>query len=183
MSFVLSTQGFVRIPYDKNNVKLKFFKTMSNLVSVPKNGSLAKSNLDFPTWSNWIDSFFESDLPSVFTSNFSTGITVPKVNIKETADAYWVEMAVPGMKKSDFQIDLDNQQLSISSEVKQEEERKEDNYTRREFGYASFKRSFTLPDSVDDSKIKASYNDGILGIHLPKKEEARQKPTRTIKIS
>ena len=67
--------------------------------------------------------------------------------------------------------------------MKQEEERKEDNYTRREFGYASFKRSFTLPDSVDDSKIKASYNDGILGIHLPKKEEARQKPTRTIKIS
>ncbi|MEC3965517.1 Hsp20/alpha crystallin family protein [Flagellimonas halotolerans] len=156
---------------------------MSNLVSVPKNGSLAKSTLDFPTWSNWIDSFFSSDLPPVFTSNFNTGITVPKVNIKETADAYWVEMAVPGMKKSDFQIDLDNQQLSISTEVKQEEEGKEDNYTRREFAYASFRRSFTLPDSVDDGKIKASYIDGILSIHLPKKEEARKKPARTIKIS
>ncbi len=154
---------------------------MSNLVSVPKNGSLAKSNLDFPSWSNWIDSFFGSDLPSVCTS--STGITVPKVNIKETADAYWVEMAVPGMKKSDFQIDLDNQQLSISTEVKQEEEDKEDNYTRREFSYASFRRSFTLPDSIDDDKIKATYNDGILNIHLPKKEEARQKPARTIKIT
>lgn len=156
---------------------------MSNLVSVPKNGSLAKSNLDFPSWSNWIDSFFGSDLTSVFTSNFNTGITLPKVNIRETADAYWVEMAVPGMKKSDFQIDLDNQRLSISTEVKQEEENKEDNYTRREFGYASFRRSFTLPDSIDDDKIQASYNDGILSIHLPKREEARQKPARTIKIS
>lgn len=156
---------------------------MSNLVSVPKNGSLANSNLDFPSWSNWIDSFFSSDLPSVFTSNFNTGITVPKVNIKETADSYWVEMAVPGMKKSDFLIDLDNQQLSISTEAKQEEENKVYNYTRREFGYASFRRSFTLPDSIDDDKIKASYNDGILSIHLPKKEEARQKPAKTIKIS
>ncbi|MBW8201994.1 Hsp20/alpha crystallin family protein [Flagellimonas abyssi] len=156
---------------------------MNNLVSVPKNGSLAKSSLDFPTWSNWIDNFFNADLPSVFTSNFNTGITLPQVNIKETADAYWVEMAVPGMKKSDFHIDLDNHLLSISTEVKQEEENKEENYTRREFGYSSFRRTFTLPESVDDSKINASYNDGILSIHLPKKEEARQKPARTIKIS
>nr|WP_313884899.1 Hsp20/alpha crystallin family protein [uncultured Allomuricauda sp.] len=156
---------------------------MSNLVSVPKNGSLAKSTLDFPTWSDWIDNFFSSDLPSVFTSNFNTGMTLPKVNIRETADAFWVEMAVPGMKKSDFHIDLDNQLLSISTELKQEEESKEENYTRREFGYSSFKRTFTLPESVDDSKINASYNDGILNIHLPKKEEAKQKPARTIKIS
>ncbi len=156
---------------------------MSNLVSVPKNGSLAKSTLDFPTWSDWIDNFFSSDLPSVFTSNFNTGMTLPKVNIRETADAFWVEMAVPGMKKSDFHIDLDNQLLSISTELKQEEERQEDNYTRREFGYSSFKRTFTLPESVDDFKINASYNDGILNIHLPKKEEAKQKPARTIKIS
>jgi len=156
---------------------------MSNLVSVPKNGSLAKSTLDFPTWSDWIDNFFSSDLPSVFTSNFNTGMTLPKVNIRETAEAFQVEMAVPGMKKSDFHINLDNQLLSISTELKQEEERKEENYTRREFGYSSFKRTFTLPESVDDSKIKASYIDGILNIHLPKKEEAKQKPARTIKIS
>jgi HSP20 family protein len=156
---------------------------MNKLVSVPKNGGLATSSLSFPAWSNWIDSFFNSDLPSVFNSNFNTGMTLPKVNIKETADAYWVEMAVPGMKKSDFHIDLDNQLLSISTEIKQEEETKEDNYTRKEFGYSSFKRSFTLPESVNDSKINASYNDGILSIHLPKKDEAKQKPARTIKIS
>jgi HSP20 family protein len=92
-------------------------------------------------------------------------------------------MAVPGLKKSDFQIELDNQVLSISTETKEEQENQEENYTRREFGYASFKRSFTLPESVDEEKINASYSEGILNIHLPKKEEAKQRPARSIKIS
>jgi HSP20 family protein len=158
---------------------------MSNLVSVPKNGSLTNtnSNVNFPTWSNWIDDIFNRDLPSVFTSNFNTGITLPKVNIKETADAFIVDMAVPGLKKSDFHIDIDNQVLSISTETKEENHHKEENYTRREFGYASFKRTFTLPESVNDGKINAKYIDGILSIILPKKEEAKRKPVRNIKIS
>lgn len=158
---------------------------MSNLVSVPKNGSLANknSNQNFPNLSNWLDDIFNRDLPSVFTSNFNTGITLPKVNIKETVDSFIVEMAVPGLKKSDFQIDIDNQVLSISTETKEENEHKEENYTRREFGYSSFKRTFTLPESVNDEKINASYKEGILYIHLPKKEEAKQKPARSIKIS
>ncbi|MDO1511436.1 Hsp20/alpha crystallin family protein [Maribacter confluentis] len=158
---------------------------MSNLVTVPKNGSLTNttSNVNFPLWSNWIDDLFNRDLPSVFTSNFNTGISLPKVNIKETADAFMVEMAVPGLKKSDFHIDLDNQVLSIYTETKEDKEEKNSNYTRREFGYASFKRSFTLPETVDDDKINANYTDGILSILLPKKEEAKQKPARNIKIS
>jgi len=158
---------------------------MSNLVSVPKNGNLANSNSNqnFPTLSNWLDDLFNRDLPSVFTSNFNTGITLPKVNIKETADSFMVEMAVPGLKKSDFNIDIDNQVLSISTETKEENEHKEENYTRREFGYSSFKRTFSLPESVDDEKINAKYNEGILSILLPKKEEAKQKPVRSIKIS
>lgn len=158
---------------------------MSNLVNVPKNGSLSNtnSNLNFPNWSSWLDDIFNRDLPSVFTSNFNTGITLPKVNIKETADAFMVEMAVPGLKKSDFHLDLDNQVLSISTETKEENELQEDNYTRREFGYSSFKRTFTLPESVNEEKINANYKDGILSILLPKKEEAKQKPPRTIKIS
>lgn len=158
---------------------------MSNLVNVPKNGSLANSNsnLNFPTVSNWLEDILNRDLPSVFTSNFNTGITLPKVNIKESADAFMVEMAVPGLKKSDFHIDLDNEVLSISTETKEESEHKEENYTRREFGYSSFKRTFTLPESVNDEKINASYENGILSILLPKKEEAKQKPARSIKIS
>ncbi|SFW47700.1 Hsp20/alpha crystallin family protein [Cellulophaga fucicola] len=158
---------------------------MSNLVSVPKNGNLVNSNLNqnFPTLSNWFDDIFNRDLPSVFTSNFNTGITLPKVNIKETADSFMVEMAVPGLNKSDFHIEIDNLLLSIFTETKEESEQKEENYTRREFGYSSFKRTFTLPESVNDEKINASYNEGILSILLPKKEEAKQKPARNIEIS
>ena len=158
---------------------------MSNLVSVPKNGSLEnkKSNTSSPTLTNWFDEILNRDLPSVFSSNFNTGITLPKVNIKETADAFEVEMAVPGLKKSDFQLELDNKVLSISSEISQKNESKEENFTRREFGYSSFKRTFTLPESVNDEAISATYNEGILRISLPKKEEAKQKPSRSIKIS
>ncbi|WP_179353519.1 Hsp20/alpha crystallin family protein [Winogradskyella vidalii] len=158
---------------------------MSTLVNVPKNGSLAttNSNVNFPTWSNWLDDIFNRDLPSVFTSNFNPGISLPKVNIKENADSYRVEMAVPGLKKSDFQIDLDNQVLSISTTKKEESEEAKENFTRREFGYASFKRTFSLPETVAEDKIEASYNEGILSIHLPKKEAAKQKPARRIKIS
>lgn len=158
---------------------------MSNLVNVPKNGSLIDSNssLNFPRWSSWIDDLFNNDLPSVFNSNFNTGMTMPKVNIRETAESYIVEMAVPGLKKSDFNIDLDNQMLSISTEIREENEQKDDHFTRREFGYSSFKRTFSLPETVNEDKIEAKYQDGILNIYLPKKEEAKQKPPRTIKIS
>lgn len=158
---------------------------MSNLATVPKKESLANrnSNQNFLTVSNWLEDIFNRDLQSVFTSNFNTGITLPKVNIKETADDFMVEMAVPGLKKSDFHIEIDNEILSISTETKEESEHKEENYTRREFGYSSFKRTFNLPESVKDEKINATYENGILNILLPKKEEAKQKPTRSIKIS
>lgn len=158
---------------------------MSNLVNVPKSGGLTNTNLNknFPTLTNWLDDIFNRNLPSVFTSNFNTGITLPKVNIKETTENFMVEMAVPGLKKSDFHLDLNDQILSISTETKEENEHQEDNYTCREFGYSSFKRSFILPESVNDQKIDANYKDGILSILLPKKEEAKQKPPRKIKIS
>ena len=158
---------------------------MNSSVSVPKDGRLANtnSNQNFPTWSNLLEDFFNRDLPSVFSSNYNTGYSLPKVNINETADNYQLEMAAPGLKKSDFNLEIDNQVLTISTATKEEQEHKEENYTRREFGYSSFKRTFTLPESVDDGKINASYDEGILRILLPKKEEAKQKPARNIKIS
>lgn len=158
---------------------------MSNLATLPKNGSLANKNnvSNFPSLSNWFDDFSLAEFPSLFTSNFNTGMSLPKVNIKEEADAFVVEMAVPGLKKSDFNINLENNTLSISAEIEEKNEQKDDGYTRREFGYSSFKRTFTLPETVEDSKINAKYSEGILNIHLPKKEEAKQKPPRSIKIS
>lgn len=158
---------------------------MSNLVTTG-NGSLAEktktNGLTLPTWSAWIDEMFNRDLPSIFTPNFNTGITLPKVNIRETKDAYFVDMAVPGMKKSDFRIDLDNNVLSISNEVQLNKE-VEENHTRREFGYDAFKRSFSLPETIQEEKIKASYLEGILSIHLPKKEEAIRQAPRKINIT
>lgn len=159
---------------------------MNTLAKVSNNGGLTRTNpyrpSNLPVWS-LIDEVFNRDWPSVFLQNFNTGMSLPMVNIRETADAYFVEMAVPGLKKSDFHIDLDNQVLSISTETEEENERKEENYTRKEFGYSSFRRAFTLPETVDDGKIKAEYNEGILSIHLPKKEEAKHKPARSIQIS
>ncbi len=159
---------------------------MSTLAKVSYKGGLTRTNpnrsSNLPVWS-LIDDIINGALPSVFSQNFNTGISLPMVNIKETSDAYFVEMAVPGLKKSDFDIDLDNQVLSISTETDEAHEQKEDNYTRREFGYSSFQRTFTLPETVDDGKIEAKYDEGILSIHLPKKQEAKQKPARSIKIS
>lgn len=160
---------------------------MSTVMNVPKNGGLTRTTDNgssyLPTWSSLMDEIFNREMTSAFSQNFNSGISLPKVNIKETADAYFVEMAVPGLKKSDFSIDLENQVLSIATEVEEQNEEAKENYTRKEFGYSSFKRSFSLPETVEDGKIKATYNDGVLRIHLPKKEEAKQKPPRTIQIS
>lgn len=158
---------------------------MSTLVTTPKSREIArKSNeTNLPNISSWFDNFFENSLGTEFLSNFNTGITLPAVNIKETNNEFILELAIPGMKKSDFIIDVENKILSIASEIKREEEETKENYTRREFGYSSFKRTFTLPDSVESDKVKATYQDGILMVKLPKREEAKQKPPKRIEIS
>jgi HSP20 family protein len=132
-----------------------------------------------PTMTNWMDDFFGRDMFDLLQLGYST----PKVNIREDNDNYYVEVAAPGMKKDDFNLKLDNNVLQISSELKNEQEDKNENYTRREFSYQSFSRSFTLPESVNADKIEAKYKDGILSILLPKREEAKQKPAKNIKIS
>ena len=136
-----------------------------------------------------ISRFFDDDWNSFFdwsNRNFSdTETTIPSVNIQEKENEFIVEMAAPGMKKNDFQIELNNNVLSIRSELQNELKNKdESNYTRKEFSYQSFQRSFNLNNRVvDDAKIKAKYENGILYITIPKKEEAKEKPIRTINIS
>ncbi|RXJ51169.1 Hsp20/alpha crystallin family protein [Gelidibacter gilvus] len=159
---------------------------MSTLTTMPRNGndvSTRRETSSLPSFSSWVDNLFESGMGTGFLSNFNTGMTLPAVNIKENANEFYLEIAVPGMKKSDFNIDVDNKILSISSETKEEKEQKEENYTRREFGYSSFKRTFTLPDTIETDKISAQYKEGILTVHLPKKEEAKEKPAKRINIS
>ena len=107
----------------------------------------------------------------------------PAVNVLESEESFKIELAAPGLKKEDFKVNIHENTLTISTENKTETEEKVGKYTRKEFNYASFKRSFTLPKSVDGEKIVASYNDGILGIELPKKEEVKPKEPRLIEIA
>jgi HSP20 family protein len=138
-----------------------------------------------PTWANLVNDFFNTDFSDWSLSHYSdTNTTLPAVNIKENTDGFMVEMAAPGMAKDDFKIELNNDLLTISSEKKNEHETKEgETYTRREYSYQSFSRSFTLPKSVDAEKISAKYENGILSIEIPKKEEAKPKPAKQISIA
>lgn len=112
--------------------------------------------------------------------NHSKG-NVPSVNIIENDKDFVIEFAVPGVKKDEFNINLENQILTVSREVLKEKDEKKVNYTRKEFVTGNFSRSFTLPKNVKFEDIKADYNQGILQIALPKKEET--KLSKEIKIS
>ena len=147
---------------------------------VKRNGSLLNPLPSF------FDEFFNPHLLNWNNSNFSnTNTTIPAVNIKETPENYEVEVAVPGMTKKDFKVELDGNALTISSErSNQIEESEDEKYSRKEFSYQSFQRTFNLQkDVVDMDKIEAKYENGLLSLLIPKKEEAKEKPPRQIQIS
>lgn len=108
--------------------------------------------------------------------------TVPAANIIEADDHFDIQLAAPGKKKSDFKIELEEGVLTITSETETKSTEKEGNYTRKEFGYTSFKRSFNIPETVSADKITAAYKEGILTVSLPKKEEALPLPKKLISI-
>lgn len=112
----------------------------------------------------------------------SVGNTTPAVNIRENEDGFFLDFAMPGISKDDVIIELDNDLLTVSSEKKSEEKTETGNFTRREFHYNSFKRSFNLPETIDSSKISADHKDGVLSIVIPKREETKPKPARKIEI-
>lgn len=129
-----------------------------------------------------VDAFFGDDFLSNFFENRNQG-TIPAVNIIENKDEFVIEVAAPGLEKKDFTVDLNNNLLTISSQKELKNEENTDKFMRREFSYTSFRRSFSLPETADSNKIKASYKEGILTINIPKKEEAKEKPARQISIS
>lgn len=132
----------------------------------------------------FFDDVFGRELFNWENKNFSTtSTTLPSVNIKETSDNYEVEVAAPGLEKNDFKVTLDGSLLTISSEKENQQISEQENFTRREFSYQSFQRSFELPKNVvDEDKISARYENGLLHLSIPKKEEAKQKPPRMIEI-
>lgn len=151
-------------------------------MSIVKRNENRVSNYAMP--SIW-DDFFNRDVFKWGSDFTNSGNSMPAVNIKETPENFVVEMAAPGMDKKDFKIELDGHTLTISSEKRNEREEKEgENYNRKEFNYQSFYRTFHLPkDVVDGDRIQAKYENGLLRLEIPKREEAKQKPARLIDIS
>lgn len=144
-----------------------------------------RNNPLFPSFPSMLDSFFSRDMMDWNNLNFSdTDTTIPAINVMEDNDKFEIEVAAPGMKKDDFRVKLENNLLTISSERKQEKTEKEGKYSRKEFSYQSFQRSFSLPEGhVQSDKISARYENGILNIVLPKREEVKPLPPREIKIN
>jgi HSP20 family protein len=109
-------------------------------------------------------------------------LNIPAVNIAEKNDQFDVTLAAPGMKKDDFNIDVEGNMLTISAETKEEKEQKEERYTRKEFSYSSFSRSFTLPEGINKEKIDASYENGLLRVSLPKTDDAKKAASKHISV-
>jgi len=127
-----------------------------------------KQNERFPAFRSLLSDFFESEnlsMQDLFQKDW-----MPAVNVSETDKEYEIEMAVPGMKKDDFQVNIKDGVLIISSEKREEKEDKNKNYTRREFSFRSFSRSFTLPENAKDDDVKATYEDGVLKLAIAKKK-------------
>ena len=140
----------------------------------------------FPSIPSFVDRMLGRDLTDWSYSNYAgPNATLPAVNVKENDEEFQIEVAAPGMKRDNFKVNYENGRLTISSES--QEEHKEGNgekYSRHEFSYRSFQRSFSVPErTVNADKIGAKYSEGILYITLPKREEVKPKPSREIKIS
>ena len=124
----------------------------------------------FEPWSEWFqDGAFKT-------------LTIPNVNITEDKDNFNLSLAAPGMTKKDFKIDVSGNLMTISAQKEENTEEKQGTYTRQEYNYSSFSRSFTLPDEVEADKVEASYIDGVLKLTLPKNEKSPKKLQKTIAI-
>lgn len=137
---------------------------------------------DWPSLLNGtlLSDFFDND--RFFDSSELRKLSMPAVNVKETEKDFEIEVAAPGLNKKDFKINVDNGVLTISSEKKEEKEQKEKDYTRKEFSYSSFSRSFTLPENVNENDIKANYQEGILKLNVAKKAIAQAKAKKAIEV-
>ncbi|SHM63058.1 heat shock protein Hsp20 [Chitinophaga jiangningensis] len=118
----------------------------------------------FKPWNEWFDG----------NGNGNLELTIPAVNVSENKENFKMELAAPGLKKEDFKVKVENNVLTISAEKQETHEKKDEKMSRREYNYSSFSRSFSLPDAVNADKTEAHYNNGVLTLVLPKKEEAKK---------
>lgn len=146
--------------------------------------SLIKTKKDGDVFPSVLSDFFETDRflnPRWLEREFEN--TIPSVNIKENNKEFNIELAAPGLSKEHFNINVENNVLTIGAEKKEEKKDEREHFTRKEFSYSSFSRSFTLPQSVNADKAEAKYADGVLKLCIPKKEEAKAQAKKEIKIS
>lgn len=144
--------------------------------------SLMKRNGGTPAVRSLFNDFFDIDRFFETSPLLRSTLEVPAVNIQESDNQYEIELAVPGMERKDFTVELDNNLLTISAQREEEKKEEEKNYTRREYNYSSFSRSFQLPAMANADKCDAKYENGILKIMIPKKEEAKAKAHKQIAI-
>ncbi|WP_158860301.1 Hsp20/alpha crystallin family protein [Lunatibacter salilacus] len=128
--------------------------------------------------------FFGKDL-SEFEFNpipSRLGITVPTANIKETTKEYTLELAAPGLERDDFSIEINNNTLTVSAEKEHQNKEEENGYSKKEYSFNSFCRTFSLPENIKEEKIEAKYDKGVLKIHIPKEKETELKPVKKIQV-
>lgn len=150
---------------------------MSLIKWKPANG-LVKRDLMIPSLGSLFNDFFNDD---VMLRDYAGH--VPSVNITENEKSYNIEVSAPGFEKNDFNVRIEDSMLTVSGEHKTEKNEENKNFVRKEFNYGSFSRSFNLVDLIDEEKIDAKYENGILKIELPKNEKAKAKNVKEIKIS
>jgi HSP20 family protein len=137
------------------------------------------SNL-LPGLTDWADNFFNLDDDTL--TNWRKGLTVPAVNVAESDQFFDLEMAVPGMPKDAFRIEVDKGMLTVSAEQEESSEEQKNDYTRQEFNYRSFRRSFWLPENVNPDNIEAKYEDGLLKLRIPKITTKKLEAVRQIPV-
>lgn len=145
--------------------------------------SLVKRNEKglFPSFDALWDDFLGNDF---FKKRFELGTSMPAVNIKETDEEYLLEAALPGLKREDIQVDVENGVMTIQSSSKANKEEKDgERVTRREYSYSSFSRKFSMPENAVEERISANYTDGVLKISIPKQQGDTNQPKRSINIS
>ncbi|MFN0203772.1 MAG: Hsp20/alpha crystallin family protein [Bacteroidia bacterium] len=129
-----------------------------------------------------VATFFDNVLDNTVAKDFQNWFPTVGMNIKEKEDAFEVEIAAPGMKKENFQLEMENQTLKVSAKVEEKTEEAKETYTRKEFMVKSFERTLRLTNKIDTDAIAATYTDGILTIRLPKRVENKEKAAKTIVI-
>jgi HSP20 family protein len=142
----------------------------------PTNGNSA-----FPTVNHWLDQFFQEDLPHFSQSHAAHSAAL--VNTLETKEGFTIELVAPGFQKEQFEIKIEENQLSVTATKEEKKLEEGERFTRREYSINTFKRHFTLPKAVNAEAIKAEYKEGILYLSLPKIEEAKAKGAINIPIA